>query len=54
MPHEQGPVAAERIEIVHWHGHEVAVAPLDLQLAVTDRRGLTDRAMKIRAYIASK
>jgi hypothetical protein len=54
LPHEQGLAAAQRIESVRWHEHKIFVAPLDLQLAVTERRGLTDRAMKIRAHIASK
>jgi len=30
---------------------DVRVPPLDLQLAVSERRGLTDRADKIRAYM---
>jgi hypothetical protein len=48
-PHEQGPAAASRLETVLWHGREVPVAPLDLQLAVAQRRGLHDRVAKIRA-----
>jgi hypothetical protein len=50
-PHEQGPAAAARIEHVRWHGHHVPVAPLDLQLAVNQRRGLTSRVQKIHAYL---
>ena len=46
-----GPVAAERLEVVNWRGAEIRVPPLDLQLAVCERRGLTDRAKKIRAYM---
>ncbi|WP_326569075.1 hypothetical protein VSH64_46260 [Amycolatopsis rhabdoformis] len=49
-PHEQGPTAAARLDHVHWHGHDIPVAPLDLQLAVNRRRGLTNRVEKIRAY----
>jgi hypothetical protein len=52
-PHEHGPTAAARLEQVCWHGHEVPVAPLDLQLAVCDRRGLVDRAQQIRTYTKS-
>jgi hypothetical protein len=49
-PHEQGP-AAGRVEHVRWHGHDVPVAPLNLQLAVNQRRGLTGRVQKIHAYM---
>jgi hypothetical protein len=52
-PHEQGPTAAARLEHVRWHGHDVPVAPLDLQLAVNQRRGLTSRVQKIHAHIRS-
>jgi hypothetical protein len=51
-PHEQGPAAAGRLEHVRWHGHDVPVAPLDLQLAVNQRRGLTSRVQKIHAYMS--
>ena len=46
-----GPVAAERLEAVDWRGTEVRVPPLDLQLEVSERRGLADRADKIRAFM---
>lgn len=49
-PHEQGPAAAARLEHVRWRGHDVPVAPLDLQLAVNRRRGLTGRVREIQAY----
>jgi hypothetical protein len=52
-PHEQGLVAASRLETAHWHGRNVPVAPLDLQLAVAHRRGLHDRVAKIRAATTS-
>lgn len=52
-PHEQGPAAAARLEHVRWHGHDVPVAPLDLQLAVNQRRGLTGRVRKIEAYLGA-
>lgn len=51
-PHEQGLVAATRLEHVRWRARDVPVAPLDLQLAVAERRGLTDRVRKIRRYLA--
>jgi hypothetical protein len=43
-----GPEAAARRELVSWRGYPIHVPPLDLQLAVTERRGLTARADKIR------
>jgi hypothetical protein len=51
-PHEQGPVARGRLETVCWRGRTIPVPPLDLQLAVTERRGLSGRAAKIREYSA--
>ena len=50
-PHEQGAVAAARRETVRWRGRDVWVAPLDLQLAVAERRGLTDRVARIRGLL---
>lgn len=46
-PHEQGPVAASRLEAVAWRGHQIPVAPIDLQLAVARHRDLHDRVTKI-------
>lgn len=47
-----GPSAAARLETVTWHGHVVRVPPLDLQLAVNERRGRSERAAKIKAAIS--
>ena len=46
-----GPTAGKQLVVIEWRGHDVRVPPLDLQLAVSERRGLTDRADKIRAYM---
>jgi hypothetical protein len=43
-----GPAAASRLEVVTWRGVDIKVPPLDLQLAVSERRGMADRADKIR------
>ncbi|MEO6892140.1 MAG: hypothetical protein ABI456_20965, partial [Ktedonobacteraceae bacterium] len=43
-----GPVAASRMETVRWHRYELRVPPLDLQLQVSERRGLSGRAEQIR------
>jgi hypothetical protein len=40
-PHEQGVFVADRIETVAWRGRRVRVPPLDAQLRVCERRGLT-------------
>jgi hypothetical protein len=47
-PNDYGPEAAARLESVRWRDHQLALAPLDLQLAVTERRGLSERAAAIR------
>ena len=47
-PSDFGPVAAARLETVHWRGHSIRVPPLELQPRVSERRGLTDRVQAIR------
>lgn len=49
-PSEIDPAAASRLERVMWRGRELLVSPLDLQLAVTEARALTDTVAAIRAY----
>ena len=43
-----GPIAASRKETITWHGYEIQVPPLDLQLLVSERRGLTNRIEQIK------
>lgn len=50
-PTDFGPAAAARLATVRWDGFDVRVPPLDLQLAVTERRGLAQRAARIRALL---
>lgn len=50
-PVDYGPAAAARLEQVTWRGHRIQVPPLDLQLAVANRRGLTGRARLIEAAL---
>ena len=50
-PNEFGPEAAARLETVRWHDHDLVLAPLDVQLAVTERRGLAGRAEAIRDFL---
>ncbi|GAC1530545.1 MAG: hypothetical protein NVS2B16_37460 [Chloroflexota bacterium] len=51
-PSDQGPIAARRLEGVVWHGREVRVPPLDLQLEVSRRRRLVNRAELIQRALA--
>src|SRR5215469_5352084 len=48
-PCDFGPVAASRLDTVAWEGWLLQVPPLDLQRAVSLRRGLTDRVSLIDA-----
>lgn len=50
-PNEFGPHAAARLETVRWNDHDLALAPIDVQLAVTERRGLATRAETIRDFL---
>jgi hypothetical protein len=50
-PNELGPRAAARLETVRWLDHELSLVPLDVQLAVTERRGLAARAETIRDFL---
>lgn len=51
-PHvsDYGPIAAQRLEVIVWQGYEIFVPPLDLQLAVSQQRGLTERVAAIERY----
>jgi hypothetical protein len=46
-PSDYGPLALARAETIPWQGHMIRVPPLDLQLAVTRRRGRSERAALI-------
>lgn len=52
-PADFGPTALARSETIDWRGYPLRVPPLDLQLAVSERRGLTERAERIRAALAA-
>jgi hypothetical protein len=51
-PTDFGPRAAGRLETVVWRGHKLRVPPLDLQLAVNERRGRDRTAALIREALA--
>jgi len=50
-PADFGPTALARSETVYRNGYPIKVPPLDLQLAVSERRGLTERANLIRSLL---
>ncbi len=50
-PCDFGPTAARQLQPVEWRGYTIPVPPLDLQLAVSIRRGMVERAEKIRKGI---
>jgi hypothetical protein len=50
-PSDYGPTAARRREMIRWRGHWLRVPPLELQLAVNERRGRIERAELIRAAL---
>ncbi len=50
-PSDFGPFAEARRERVEWRGFELKVPPLALQLAVTERRGLIERAAAIAGFV---
>jgi hypothetical protein len=43
-----GPTATSRLETINWRGHEIRVPPLDLQLQVSEQRGLFERVEVIK------
>jgi hypothetical protein len=51
---DAGPTAARRLETVIWHGKEVRLPPLDLQLDVSERRGLTERVEMIQRLVSNQ
>lgn len=50
-PSDFGPAAEGQRELIEWDGVQLRVPPIDLQLAVSKRRGLTDRVEKIESYL---
>jgi hypothetical protein len=53
-PVDFGPYAQARIEPVTWHGHEILVPPIELQIAPNKARGRSERVELIRQYLASR
>jgi hypothetical protein len=53
-PVDYGSVAAAQLDRVTWHGHVIRVPSLQLQLAVTRRRGLAERVRLIESAIGTR
>jgi hypothetical protein len=47
-PSDFGPAAGTRLQTIRWRGHPIRIPPLELQLAVCERRGLKERVQKIK------
>jgi hypothetical protein len=47
-PSEQEPATRAYLEVISWRGRDVPVPRLEVQLAVANRRGLTERSQLIR------
>ena len=45
-----GPTATKMLEVVKWSGAKIRVPPVELQLQVSERRGLNERVKKIKLY----
>jgi hypothetical protein len=52
-PSDFGPEAEKNLEKINWHGYELRVPPLKLQLRQSEKRGLTNRKEKIRTMLTS-
>ncbi len=50
-PNEIGPTAKSRLERVYWNGRSLLLSPLDVQLAVNEKRDLADRVEAIRSFM---
>lgn len=51
-PSEQEPATSAHLEVIPWRGRRVSVPRLEVQLAVAERRGLTERIDLIRRALA--
>lgn len=52
-PVDFGPYAQARVEPVVWHGYEILVPPIALQIAPNEARGRHERVKLIREYMES-
>jgi len=52
-PSDFGPMARTRLQTVRWGGYTIRVPPLEMQLAVCERRGLKDRVQKIQRALGT-
>jgi hypothetical protein len=54
QPSDCGPYALANLETVNWHGYDIRVPPLELQIDINKRRGRTERAEKISAFLSQR
>jgi hypothetical protein len=52
QPNELGTDAQARLEEIRWRDWTIRVPPLELQLAISEQRGLDDRVRAIRQRLA--
>jgi len=52
-PSDFGPAARAMLQTVRWGGYTIRVPPLEMQLAVCERRGLKDRVQKIQQALGT-
>jgi len=52
-PSDFGPTARAKLQTVDWRGYSIRVPPLEMQLAVCERRGLKERVEKIRRALGT-
>jgi hypothetical protein len=52
-PVDFGPYAEAHVQPVQWHGHEILVPPIELQIAPNEARGRHERVALIQEYIKS-
>jgi hypothetical protein len=50
---DYGPYAQAHVEPIQWHGREILVPPIELQIAPNEMRGRHERVALIREYVKS-
>lgn len=53
-PIDCGPYAKEHLERVSWHGFEIKIPPLELQITVNTKRGRVKRVKKMQEYLQNR
>lgn len=53
-PVDFGPYAQANVEPVAWHGHQILVPPIELQIAPNEARRRHERVVLIREYLGKR